>query len=268
MKSLQKAKKSLGQNFLIDKNIINKIIKIGNINKNKTVMEIGAGYGNLTNAILLMEPKKVFAIEKDKKLSFFLEKKFKNYENLKIINHDILNIINEKNLGQNMIVFGNLPYNVSTKILASLIMLKKWPPWYEVLILMFQKEVADRIIAKTHTKEFSRLTVLSNWRLEIKKHFNISKNCFFPRPKINSTLLSFKPKKNNQFNLKNPKNLEKITRVLFSNRRKMINKNFNKLFEKKESIVKKLNIDLNKRPEELSSEMFYKIAVQYEKLSG
>ena len=266
MKSLQKAKKSLGQNFLIDKNIINKIIKIGNINKNKTVMEIGAGYGNLTNAILLMEPKKVFAIEKDKKLSFFLEKKFKNYENLKIINHDILNIINEKNLGQNMIVFGNLPYNVSTKILASLIMLKKWPPWYEVLILMFQKEVADRIIAKTHTKEFSRLTVLSNWRLEIKKHFNISKNCFFPRPKINSTLLSFKPKKNNQFNLKNPKNVEKITRVLFSNRRKMINKNFNKLFEKKKSLVKKLNIDLKKRPGELSNEMFYEIAEQYEKL--
>ena len=267
MKFLQKAKKSLGQNFLVDKNIINKIIKIGNINKNKTVMEIGAGYGNLTNAILYMEPKKIFAVEKDKKLASFLKKKFKNYKNLKIINADILNIIEEKNLEQNMIVFGNLPYNVSTKILASLILLKKWPPWYEVLILMFQKEVADRIIAKTQTKEFSRLSVLSNWRLEIKKHFNVSKNCFFPRPKINSTLLSFKPKKNNPFNLKNPKNLEKVTRVLFSNRRKMINKNFNKLFEKRESIAENLNIDLNKRPEELSNEMFYKIAIQYEKLS-
>ena len=132
---------------------------------------------------------------------------------------------------------------------------------------MFQKEVADRIIAKTQTREFSRLSVLSNWRLEIKKHFNISKNCFFPRPKINSTLLSFKPKINNQFNLKNPKNLEKVTRILFSNRRKMINKNFNKLFGKKESIAKNLNIDLNKRPGELTNEMFYKIAVQYEKLS-
>ncbi len=268
MRFLQKAKKSLGQNFLIDKNIINKIVKIGNINKNKTIMEIGAGYGNLTNAILYMEPKKVFAVEKDKKLAFFLKKKFKNYKNLKIINRDILNIIDEKNLEQNMVVFGNLPYNVSTKILASLIMLKKWPPWYEVLILMFQKEVADRIIAKTQTKEFSRLSVLSNWRLEIKKHFNVSRNCFFPRPKINSTLLSFKPKKNNLFNLKNPKNLEKITRVLFSNRRKMINKNFNKLFEEKESIAENLNIDLNKRPEELTSETFYKIAVQYEKLSN
>ena len=134
------------------------------------------------------------------------------------------------------------------------------------MILLFQKEVADRILAKTQTKEFSRLSVLSNWRLEIKKHFNISKNCFFPKPKINSTLLSFKPKKNNQFDLKNPKNLEKVTRILFSNRRKMINKNFNKMFGQNKSVVKNLNIDLNQRPEELSNEMFYKIAMQYEKL--
>ena len=267
MKFLHKAKKSLGQNFLIDNNIINKIIEIGNINNNKTVLEIGAGYGNLTKAIISRAPKKIFAVEKDKKLASLLEKKFKNYKNLKIINRDILNVIEEKNLEQNMVVFGNLPYNVSTRILAALIMLKDWPPWYDVLILMFQKEVADRIIAKKQTKEFSRLTVLSNWRLEIKKHFDVSKNCFFPKPKINSTLLSFKPKKNNPFNLKNPKNLEKVTRVLFSNRRKMINKNFNKLFEKKESIAENLNIDLNKRPEELSNEMFYKIAKQYEKLS-
>ena len=266
MNFLRTAKKSLGQNFLIDNNIINKIIKIGNINRNKIVMEIGAGYGNLTKNIASMSPKKVFAIEKDKKLAFFLKKKFKNFKNIKIINQDILRIIEKNNLRNNIVVFGNLPYNISTKILASLIMLKKWPPWYDILILMFQKEVADRIIAKTRTKEFSRLSVLSNWRLEIKKHFDISKNCFFPRPKINSTLLSFIPKKINLYNLKNPKNLEKVTRILFSNRRKMINKNFNKLFGKKIPLLKNLNIDLNKRPEELNNEMFYKIAVQYEKL--
>ena len=266
MKFLQKAKKSLGQNFLIDNNIINKIIEIGNINKDKTVMEIGPGYGNLTKAIISKEPKKIFAVEKDKKLASILKGKLKNYANLKIINRDILDIIEEKNLEQNMVVFGNLPYNISTKILASLIMLKKWPPWYDVLILMFQKEVADRILAKKQTKEFSRLTVLSNWRLEIKKHFDVSKHCFFPKPKINSTLLSFRPKIDHAFKLKNPKNLEKVTRVLFSNRRKKINKNFNKLFEKKKSLVKKLNIDLKKRPGELSNEMFYEIAEQYEKL--
>ena len=159
-------------------------------------MEIGSGYGNLTKGIASMKPKKILAIEKDKKLASLLKKEFEDYKNVKIINRDILNIIKENNSENNIIVIGNLPYNVSTKILASLIMLKKWPPWYDILILMFQKEVADRIIAKTQTKEFGRLSVLSNWRLEIKKHFNVSKNSFFPKPKINSTVLSFRPKKN------------------------------------------------------------------------
>ena len=268
MHILNKAKRSLGQNFLIDKNIINKIINVVDINENNTVIEIGAGYGNLTKYIVDRKPKKIFAIEKDKKLSLFLKKKFKLSKNLKVINEDILNIIQKNSLGKNIIVFGNLPYNISTKILASLVMLNKWPPWYDILILMFQKEVADRIIAKTRTKEFGRLAVLSNWRLDIKKHFDISKNCFFPKPKINSTLLSFKPKKINTFNLKNPKNLEKVTRILFSNRRKMINKNFKKLFKEKLPRIKNLNLDLNKRPEELTNETYYKIALEYEKLFG
>ena len=266
MKPILKIKKSLGQNFLIDNNIIKKIIEIGNVNKSKTVMEIGAGYGSLTQAIALREPKKIIAVEKDKKLSIFLKNKFANYNNVKIINRDILNIINKNNLKKNIIVFGNLPYNASTKILSSLILLKKWPPWYETLILMFQKEVADRIMAKAQSKENNRLGILSNWRLEIKKHFNVSNNCFFPKPKVASTVLSFSPKSKNQFNLKNPINLEKVTRVLFSNRRKMINKNFNKLFKQNKSIAKKLSINLKQRPEELNNEMYYKIAEEYEKL--
>jgi len=131
---------------------------------------------------------------------------------------------------------------------------------------MFQKEVADRIVAKTNTKEYGRLSILCNWRLDIQKHFNISINCFFPKPKINSSILSFKPKKNNKFNIKNPKTLEMITRVLFSSRRKMINKSFYKLFGKNTDVAKKINLNLNQRPEELSNEMFYKIAIMYEKL--
>ena len=261
-----KPKKSLGQNFLVDKNIINKIVKIGNINKYKDVVEIGAGYGSLTEKIAFEYPKNIFAVEKDKKLVSFLKHKFNYQKNIKIIDHDILTIINKNTFGKNTVVYGNLPYNISTKILSSLILLKKWPPWYEVLILMFQKEVAERILAKAQTKEFNRLSVLSNWRLVVKKHFDVSNHCFFPKPKITSTVLSFRPKKNIEFILKNPKNLEKVTRVLFSNRRKMINKNFNKLFKKNTSIAKNLNINLNLRPEELSKEMFYKIAVKYESL--
>ena len=266
MKLLQIPKRSLGQNFLTDKNIIDKIVEIGNINKNKIVMEIGAGYGSLTNNIINKNPKKIYAIEKDKKLSFFLKEKFESHKNIKIINQDILNVIEKNNFEKGIIVFGNLPYNISTKILSSLIMLNKWPPWYDILIFMFQKEVADRIIAKTKTKQFGRLSILSNWRLEVKKHFDISKNCFFPRPKVNSTLLSFKPKIINIYNLKNPKNLETVSRIMFSNRRKMINKSFNKLFSKKKSLLKDFHIDLTKRPEELDNEIFYEMAVKYENL--
>ena len=266
MKLLKSPKKSLGQNFLIDQNIINKIINIGNIEENKTVLEIGSGYGHLTEKIIKRNPKSIYAIEKDKKLAFFLKNKFSKIKNIEIINEDILNIINQKKLEKNIVVFGNLPYNISTQILASLILLKKWPPWYKILIFMFQKEVADRIVAKTGSKQYGRLSVLCNWRLEIKKHFDVSKNCFYPRPKINSTILSFKPKIKNKFYIKNPKYLEMITRVLFSNRRKMINKNFMKLFQNEKSVARILNLNLSQRPEELNNDMFYRITMEYEKL--
>ena len=259
-------KKSLGQNFLIDNNIIEKIVNIGNIEKKKTVLEIGAGYGNLTKKIAEKKPNKIIAIEKDKKISSVLKENLKKFHNVEIINEDFLNFIKKKRFEKKIVVFGNLPYNISTQILASLILIKKWPPWYDVLILMFQKEVADRILAKAQTKEFNRLSVLANWRLEVKKHFDVTKNCFYPKPKITSTVLSFVPKKKNKFILKNPHNLETITRVLFSNRRKMINKNLYKLFKKKQNLIKKLNIDLRLRVDQLNSETIYKIAVLYENL--
>ena len=259
-------KKSLGQNFLIDQNTIDKIVKIGKIEKNKTILEIGSGNGSLTKKITNMNPKKIIAVEKDNKLASLLKNNFNNFKNVKIINDDIFNVIRNNNLEQNTIVFGNLPYNISTQILASLVLLERWPPWYEVMILMFQKEVANRILAKKNTKDFGRLSILCNWRLNIKKHFDVSKNCFFPKPKVNSTVLSFRPKKNINFNIKNPRNLEMITRVLFANRRKMINKNFTKLFMNDKLVAKDLNLDLNQRPGELSNEMFYKIVMKYEKL--
>ena len=130
-----KAKKSLGQNFLIDKKILDKIVEITNI-ENKSVIEIGPGTGNLTSFILKKNPKKFFVIEKDNKLAIFLEDKFN--DKLTIINDDILNI-DENNLFDNkVIVFGNLPYNISSQILVKIIKFNKWPPKYSDLILMFQ----------------------------------------------------------------------------------------------------------------------------------
>ena len=260
-----KPKKSLGQNFLIDQNIINKIVKIGNILEKKTILEIGPGLGYLTNKISEKKPKIIFAVEKDKNLYNKIKIKFHQFNNIKIINDDILNLLQVNEFGKNVLVFGNLPYNISTKIIVDLILLNKWPPWYKNLIFMFQKEVADRIIAKSNSKDFGRLSVLCNWRLEIIKHFDVSKNCFFPKPKVNSSVLSFTPKKN-VLRIKNPKNLENITRVLFSSRRKMINKSFLKLFKGNSLIADELKINLRNRPENLSHEMFYKIAIKYEEL--
>ena len=259
------AKKSLGQNFLIDTNIINKILDITKI-KNENILEIGPGTGNLTSQILKRSPKKLTVIEKDGNLTKLLENYFD--QKINIIHNDVLKIDVNKLDSEKFTVFGNLPYNISTQILSNLITLKKWPPWYTSLTLMFQKEVANRIIAREKTKDFGRLAVLANWRLEVNKNFNISKNSFFPIPKIDSTLLSFKPKKNNKFNLQNPKNLEEVTRILFSNRRKMINKNYNVLFKNNQIVAEKLKINLKKRPEELKLETFYKMAVFYEKLFG
>mgnify|MGYP001489921407 CR=1 FL=1 len=261
----KKPKKSLGQNFLIDKNIIKKIINLGNIEENKTILEIGAGYGSLTTQLAKKYPKKILAIEKDKALSLILKKKLKFFDNVKVINDDIFNFITNNKLDKNIIVFGNLPYNIATKILTSLVLIKKWPPWFNLLILMFQKEVADRIIAKHKSKEFGRLSVLCNWRLEIKKHFDVSKNCFYPKPDVNSSVLTFKPRES-EFFFKNSNNLENVTRILFSNRRKMINKNFIKLFGKNSEVAKKLNLNLKLRPEELNHNMYYKIVTEYEKL--
>jgi len=266
MKFQNLPKKSLGQNFLIDNNIINKIINIGNITSEDKVLEIGAGYGSLTKQIEKFNPKIIYAIEKDKKIADCIIENFKNSKNIYVINEDIFKILKKKSFDKNLIIFGNLPYNISSQILASLILLNKWPPWYKKMILMFQEEVAERILAKSGSKEYGRLSILANWRLEIKKHFNVSKNCFSPIPKVNSTILSFSPKENYKFKLKNPKTLEMVTRVLFSNRRKMINKNFKKLFKKDDSISKKLQIDLTKRPEEINNETFYKIAMKYETL--
>ena len=265
MKFFKTPKKSLGQNFLIDQNIINKIINIAEIN-NKTILEIGPGYGSLTKKILAQNPKKIYAIEKDKNLSMYLENFFINFKKIKIINEDVLDIINNENFGNNLIIFGNLPYNISTQIVVSLIRTKKWPPWYNNLIFMFQKEVAERITAKDGSKNFGRLSIICNWRLDIKKHFNVSKNCFVPKPKIDSTILSFQPKRV-KYNLKKPENLEMITRVLFSHRRKKIKKNFIKLFGNK-SFADELSLNLDKRPEQLSSEMYYKITMKYEELFG
>ena len=260
---LTKPKKSLGQNFLIGKNILQKIVNAVPIYKNNEILEIGPGTGNLTDYLVKKSPKKIFVVEKDGNLSLLLYKKFKNKIN--IINDDILKISENLISKKKLIVFGNLPYNISTEILSKWITSKNKNFWFSSLILMFQKEVADRIIAKINTSNYGRLSILSNWKLDIKKIMNISPNSFFPKPKIESSLLIFSPK-NKFYKIKNPKNLEMITQIFFNQRRKMIKKPFNQIFKDSNQIAKKLNIDLNLRPQNLSPDTYYKITKEYENL--
>jgi len=261
---LIRAKKSLGQNFLIDKNILKIITNTIEI-KNKIILEVGPGTGNLTSAILSKKPKKLIVIEKDNFLVKNLKEIFQ--DNLTIINEDILNIDESTLFKEVVTVFGNLPYNISTEILSKWIINLKDIFWFDCLILMFQKEVADRIIAKFNTSNYGRLSIISNWKLNIKKICDIKPESFSPKPKIDSSLLCFYPKKN-FIKIKNPKNLEKLTRIFFNQRRKMIKKPFNQLFNGNKKILEKLNIDLNLRPQNLDFETYYKLTYEYENLRG
>ena len=187
-----KPKKSLGQNFLVDLNIINKILDIIDI-KDRNILEIGPGTGNLTSKILSRLPKKMIVIEKDKNLAKLLKNNLDS--KITILNKDVLEINENSLINEKLTVFGNLPYNISTEILC------KWITningkdfWFDYLILMFQKEVADRIISKFNTKNYGRLSVLSNWKLNIKKVFDVKPSSFSPKPKVDSTILLFEPK--------------------------------------------------------------------------
>ena len=259
-----KAKKSLGQNFLIDHEILQQIVNSVEI-ENKNVLEIGPGTGNLTKYILNKKPKNFTVIEKDNDLINNLMGQFK--EKLNIIHNDVLNINESLLFKEKVIVFGNLPYNISTEILSKWIINLKDDFWFENLVLMFQKEVADRIIANYNNSNYGRLTILANWKLNIKKICDIKPNSFSPKPKIDSSLLLFTPKKN-FYKIKNPKNLEKITRIFFNNRRKMIKKPFNQIFNGDIKILEKLKIELNLRPQNLNFEIYYKLTEEYENLRG
>ena len=260
-----KAKKSLGQNFLIDTEIIKRIVDIKNI-QDKTILEVGPGTGNLSSFILKKNPKKFIVVEKDNRLVLNLQKKFQN--SIEIINDDILKIDEKKISRDKLIVFGNLPYNISTEILSKWILnLENGKFWFENLILMFQKEVAERIIAKANTSDYGRLTILAKWKLDIRKICDIHPSSFLPKPKIISSLLYFTPKKN-FFKISQPKNIELVTRVFFNHRRKMIKKPFNQLFNGNIEVQKKLNLNLNLRPQNLDLITYYKLAKEFEKLSS
>ena len=258
-----KPKKSLGQNFLHDKNIIGKIIHACKICSHDEVLEIGPGTGNLTEQIIFSKPKKIHVIEKDGNLAISLEKRFSNKIN--IIKNDILKIPFNFYSGKKFLILGNLPYNISTKILSNWCLNSKLN--ISKMILMFQKEVADRILANVNSKEYSRITILSQWKFDIKKITDVKPNSFFPKPKVNSSVLEFIPKKKIH-QIKDPKNLEKITGIFFNQRRKMIKKPISLLFKKSKFDYKKLNINPSDRPQNINIDKYLEIVNEFEALGG
>ena len=255
-------KKSLGQNFLVDKNIILKIINLINLN-NKNVIEIGPGAGALTDEILKKKPKSLLTIEKDFNLSKELKNKYLHNRIFKNINADILKFDLEKSCKKNTIILGNLPYNISSQILVKILNFKIWPPNFTDVIFMFQKELGQKIIGKFSSKDYGRISILTDYRLSFISKFIVTANCFFPKPKIDSIVIHFKPKMKTRYAISDLKNLERVTNILFSNKRKMVNKNIKKIL-KRDYIEKINNLNLQLRPSKIRPNIFYRIAELYE----
>ena len=219
---MKEPKKSLGQNFLIDQNIIKKICNLLS-SKNLKVIEIGPGDGRLTEQLLYNNPKELKIIEIDPDLIAILKSKFNKNQKIKIINEDILNYQFTEKID---LIISNLPYNISSQILVKICLMEN-PPIN--LILMFQKEFAERLI----NKKLNSLNSLVNCFYEINYNFNVSKNCYRPIPKIDSTVLSFKRRKKILLEKIEIKEFIKFKRNLFSHKRKTLNNllkdyNFNK----------------------------------------
>jgi len=254
-----KHKKHLGQNFLINKNITKKIAEIGIINKDSNILEVGPGTGSLTQELIKRDAKKIFAIEFDKDLKPELEKIKNNFNNFDYIISDALKFDERKIFKKNAIIFGNLPYNISLKLLIKWIYSEPWPPFYNQMVLMFQKEVAERIIATSNNKKYGRISILSDARLNVKFHFNISKKEFNPEPKVDSAVLSFTPKKNSNFKLDDLNILSELTKNIFNTKRKMVSKVLKKILNEKELQIIDFNNIKNLRPENLDFNFYYRL---------
>ena len=224
---------------------------------------MGPGTGSLTKSIVSKKPKKIYLIEKDENLANALERQYLN--RVSIIKKDILKIPYKFYSEKKFLILGNLPYNISTKILSDWCLNDKLN--VSKMILMFQKEVAERILADVNSKKYSRITILSKWKFDIKKVIDVKANSFFPKPKVQSTVLKFIPKK--KFHeIKDPKNLEKITKVFFNQRRKMIKKPINILFKNFQFNYKKFNIKPSDRPQNINVDKYLQIVNEYESLGN
>jgi 16S rRNA (adenine1518-N6/adenine1519-N6)-dimethyltransferase len=223
------ARKSLGQNFLLDLNLTAKIARAAGPLQDATVIEIGPGPGGLTRALLAMGARRVIAIERDVRALGALEEISDRYpDRLTIVNADATQFDPRPLLGTARAkIVANLPYNIATTLLIDWLSVEPWPPWYDAMVLMFQREVAERIVARENEEAYGRLGVLSNWRAETKIMFDISPAAFVPQPQVTSSVVRLVPRERPQPCER--RLLEQVAAAAFGQRRKMLRQSLKSL---------------------------------------
>jgi 16S rRNA (adenine1518-N6/adenine1519-N6)-dimethyltransferase len=254
------AKKSLGQNFLLDLNLTARIARAAGPLEDVTVVEIGPGPGGLTRALLALGTSRVIAIERDERAVAALEEVAEHYPGrLDVIQGDALNFDPRPHLGGGKArVVANLPYNIATALLIRWLSVEPWPPWYDSLVLMFQREVAERIVAPPGSKIYGRLSVLAGWRVESRILFDIAPSAFVPPPKVTSSLVQLVPRR-----LPLPcdrRMLERVTEAAFGQRRKMLRQSLKTLGVDPLALLGEAGIDPTARAEEIPVEGFVALA--------
>ncbi|MDC9701770.1 MAG: 16S rRNA (adenine(1518)-N(6)/adenine(1519)-N(6))-dimethyltransferase RsmA [Alphaproteobacteria bacterium] len=258
------ARKKLGQNFILDLNLNQKIACAAGPLNDVTVIEIGAGPGGLTHALLNEGAAHIMAIECDKRAIAALKESAIHYApRLTIIPGNALKQDYAKLAGDKTRIVANLPYNIATILLTRWLSVTPWPPFFDRLVLMLQKEVAERIIATPQNKKYGRLSILAQWRCEPKILFNVSRTAFTPIPKVDSTLISLSPRQT--IYPCQCDTLEKVTAEAFGQRRKMLQTSLKKLVADVPEWLRKMNLDPKARAETLSVENFCALAHSLDK---
>jgi 16S rRNA (adenine1518-N6/adenine1519-N6)-dimethyltransferase len=256
------AKKSLGQNFLFDLNLTRRIARAAAPLDTATIIEIGPGPGGLTRALLAEGAKKVVAVERDARAMPALAEIAKHYPGrLQVIEGDALQIDWANVVQGPARIVANLPYNVGTPLLVGWLTKGAWPPFYDSLTLMFQKEVALRIAAAPGSDDYGRLSVLCQWRCTCKKLFDVNRSAFTPPPKITSSIVQLVPR--TKPDIECPISaLERVTAAAFGQRRKMLRQSLKSVFPTPEPILERLDIKATRRAEELSVNDFALLAME------